>query len=157
MNRSSINKILKCVLPLTDNAETYFLPNTHAAMAKVAEHFAMLLLFTCNDMVHKNKRRKITDDDVMLALEDMGMGRLVAPLKACVQRVYPKRERGKGGNASARGVSLHDLIEAGYLEPGDGVLSERYKGEEFKADLTAEGVMHTGRKSSSPRVHLVSM
>ena len=151
IKRGVINKVLKRVLPLTADANTYLLPNTHGAMCKVAEHFAMLLLFMTNDMVGKNKRRRVTDSDVLLALVDMGMERLVDPLKKCLARVHPPREKReggqRGGGTSTKGVSMKDLVEAGYLKPGVGVLSEKYKGEEFKADLTPAGLIVHGERS----------
>lgn len=40
-------------------------------------------------------------------------------------------------------VSLADLVKAGVLQPGRGVIGMSYKGSQFAADLTADGAIET--------------
>lgn len=55
-----------------------------------------------------------------------------------------------GGVLRALPVSLADLIHAGLLTPGDGVLSVAYKGSTHRASLLADGtIRHDGKVYNS--------
>ena len=137
-----INRLIKSILPVTDQPKTYILPNCPSALAKTAEHFAMLILFMGNDMMRRNNRSKLVAGDILLALQDMGLDRLVKPLKECLQKVHPAKERKNSAPSTrTKGVNLKQLIDADYIKPGKGVISETYKGETFHGDLTEDGMI----------------
>ena len=73
---------------------------------------------------------------------------LIAGPKAHKAAIPTKR---KGTRPAWRGPTLQDLIKAGLMEPGQGVLRVEYKGHVFLGDLTPEGsIFYEGELWESP-------
>ena len=73
---------------------------------------------------------------------------LIAGPKAHKAAIPTKR---KGTRPAWRGPTLQDLIKAGLMEPGQGVLRVEYKGHVFLGDLTPSGsICYEGELWESP-------
>lgn len=65
---------------------------------------------------------------------------------------------GRGGKAYGTNISLKDLVDAGVLAPGAGVLSVQYRQEQWWGDLLASGEIEAGgQRFSKPTTFTAAM
>ena len=124
---SALDKFCKNYLPNTSLPDIYLMPNTKQALLKIMEHFTMLLTFVSTDMCEHNERSMICEQDVVLALKEIGMEQLVAPLQQALYSAKPRKPKTARKAVVRVGIQLDDLIRKGLIQPGKGVLRETYQ------------------------------
>ena len=150
----ALAKFLKLCMPNTVTPTAYVMPNTQQALNKVVEHFAKLLAAISSDICTSNERTTLSQFDVFLALNELGMGQLIEPLKKSMETVHAAKKNSTGvkkKGSRKTGIQMADLIVQGLIKPGKEVLTETYKDQTFKAELREDGVIvHNGNEFDTP-------
>ena len=118
-----------------------------SALTKSAEAFARVLCHVSSDLMRDNKRSKIREEDVYLALTECDFIYMIPTVKKCLEQEQNTKKQKK----SSSKVSIKVLVDHNILQPGPEVLEILFKQQEVRAALTAEGkISYDGREFSNP-------
>jgi hypothetical protein len=117
------------------------MPNTQEALSKIIEHFSMLLTYISVDLCEHNERKVVYEQDVLLALKEVGMEALIEPLQQSLHSFRPRKEKKPRTFSSKVGIQMADLLRKKLIQPGKKKLTETYMGKTMYADLREDGVI----------------
>ena len=118
-----------------------------SALTKSAEAFARVLCHVSSDLMRDNKRSKLREEDVYLALAECDFAYMVPTVKKCLEQEQNMKKQKKPSSK----VSIKVLVDHNILQPGPEVLEILFKQQQVRAALTAEGKIHyDGREFSNP-------